>query len=56
MAKLATSFDFNVTTDFGQIEEVIQDKIGLNRARRGSRPTCPPKGSSIFSASKPWRR
>lgn len=33
MAKLATSFDFNVTTDFGQIEDVIQDKIGLNRAK-----------------------
>jgi phage shock protein A len=33
MAKLATSFDFNITTDFGQIEEVIQDKIGLNRAK-----------------------
>ena len=40
MAKLATSFDFNVTTDFGQIEEVIQDKIGLNRAKAagGGRP------------------
>jgi len=33
MAKLATSFDFDVTTDFGQIEQVIQDKIGLNRAK-----------------------
>ena len=33
MAKLATSFDFNITTDFGQIEDVIQDKIGLNRAK-----------------------
>ena len=33
MAKLATSFNFNVTTDFGQIEQVIQDKIGLNRAK-----------------------
>jgi phage shock protein A len=33
MAKLAHSFDFNITTDFGQIEEVIQDKIGLNRAK-----------------------
>ncbi|HEX2476746.1 MAG TPA: PspA/IM30 family protein [Lacipirellulaceae bacterium] len=33
MAKLAQSFDFNITTDFGQIEEVIQDKIGLNRAK-----------------------
>jgi phage shock protein A len=33
MAKLATSFDFNITTDFGQIEDVIQDKISLNRAK-----------------------
>jgi phage shock protein A len=33
IAKLATSFDFNVSTDFGQIEDVIQDKIGLNRAK-----------------------
>jgi hypothetical protein len=33
MAKLATSFDFNITTDFGQIEDVIQDNIGLNRAK-----------------------
>ncbi|RJP32080.1 MAG: hypothetical protein C4547_14535 [Phycisphaerales bacterium] len=33
MAKLAQSFDFDVTTDFGQIEAVIQDKISLNRAK-----------------------
>lgn len=33
MAKLATSFHFDMTTDFGQIEQVIQDKIGLNRAK-----------------------
>ena len=33
MAKLAQSFNFDVTTDFGQIEQVIQDKIGLNRAK-----------------------
>ena len=33
MAKLAGSFDFDITTDFGQIEQVIQDKIGLNRAK-----------------------
>lgn len=33
MAKLATSFDFDVTTDFGQIEQVINDKISLNRAK-----------------------
>src|SRR5207244_9870861 len=33
VAKLAQSFNFDVTTDFGQIEQVIQDKIGLNRAK-----------------------
>jgi phage shock protein A len=33
MAKLAQSFDFDVTTDFGQIEQVLQDKISLNRAK-----------------------
>ena len=27
------SFNFDVTTDFGQIEQVIQDKISLNRAK-----------------------
>jgi phage shock protein A len=33
MAKLAQDFHFDVTTDFGQIEQVIQDQIGLNRAK-----------------------
>ncbi|HZZ71789.1 MAG TPA: PspA/IM30 family protein [Pirellulales bacterium] len=33
LAKLAQSFNFDVTTDFGQIEQMIQDKIGLNRAK-----------------------
>ena len=33
LAKLATQFNFDVTTDFGQIEEVIHDKIDLNRAK-----------------------
>jgi phage shock protein A len=33
IAKLAEDFNFNVTTDFGQIEQVIQDKISLNRAK-----------------------
>jgi phage shock protein A len=33
VAKLASSLNFDVTTDFGQIEQVIQDKIGLNRAK-----------------------
>ncbi len=33
LAKLSESFNFDVTTDFGQIEEVINDKISLNRAK-----------------------
>jgi phage shock protein A len=33
IAQLAESFNFDVTTDFGQIEQVLQDKISLNRAK-----------------------
>jgi phage shock protein A len=33
MAKLAQDFHFDVTTDFGQAEQIIQDQIGLNRAK-----------------------
>jgi phage shock protein A len=33
LAKLSQDFNFDVTTDFGQIEQVIQEKISLNRAK-----------------------
>jgi phage shock protein A len=33
IAKLSESFDMNLTTDFGQIEAVIQEKIDQNRAK-----------------------
>jgi len=33
IAKLSQTFNFNVTTDFGQLEQVIQEKIDLNRAK-----------------------
>jgi phage shock protein A len=33
VARLAQDFHFDVTTDFGQIEQVVKDKIGLNRAK-----------------------
>lgn len=33
MAELANSFNLDVTTDFGQIEQMVQDKISLNRAK-----------------------
>jgi phage shock protein A len=33
MAELATQFNFQVTGDFGQAEQIIQDQIDRNRAR-----------------------
>lgn len=33
VAALAQSFNMDITTDFGQLEQVIQDKIDTNRAR-----------------------
>jgi phage shock protein A len=33
MAKLAGTLNFDVTTDFGEIEQVIQDQISLNRGK-----------------------
>ncbi len=33
VAQLSQSFNFDVTTDFGQLEEVVQDKIDVNKAR-----------------------
>ncbi len=33
MAQLASQFKFNVTTDFGQAEQILQDQIDGNRAR-----------------------
>ena len=56
MAKLATSFDFDVTTDFGQIEQVINDKISLNRAKaRVAADLSERRASSTSSTSKPWK-
>ncbi len=33
VAKLAEQFNFNITTDFGQVESVLQDRIDKNRAK-----------------------
>ncbi len=33
MAKIAQGFNFDVTTDFGELENIIQEKIDLNRAK-----------------------
>jgi phage shock protein A len=33
MARIAKDFHFDITSDFGQAEQVIQDQINLNRAK-----------------------
>jgi len=33
IAKLSQSFDFDVTTDFGQLETIIQERIDHNRGK-----------------------
>lgn len=33
LAKLSESFNFDLTTDFGQVEQFIQDRIDLNKAK-----------------------
>jgi phage shock protein A len=33
MSQLANQFNFNVTTDFGQAEQILQDQIDKNRGR-----------------------
>ena len=56
MAKLANDFHFDVTTDFGQIEQVINDKIGLNRGQGpgGGRPVERRRWPTS-STSRRWR-
>ena len=33
LAKLSQTFNFDVTTDFGEVEQMVQEKIDLNRAK-----------------------
>ena len=33
LAKLSQTFNFDVTTDFGEVEQLVQEKIDLNRAK-----------------------
>ena len=62
IAKLSETFDVNLTTDFGEIESVIQQKIDQNRGkvrvaadlRRRASPRSRPK--SACRGSSPSRR
>jgi phage shock protein A len=33
LARLSQTFNFDVTTDFGEVEQLVQEKIDLNRAK-----------------------
>jgi phage shock protein A len=52
VAKLAESFEFNVTTDFGQIEQVLQDRIDKNRGRARVAADLSQKGIAEIQAEE----
>jgi len=52
IAKLSESFDMNVTTDFGQIEQVIQQRIDRNRGQARVAADLSQKGISEIQAEE----
>ena len=56
MSALATQFHFNVTTDFGQAEQILQDQIDKNRARVRVAADLSGEGSRRSSRERPSKR
>jgi SOS response regulatory protein OraA/RecX len=52
VAKLAQSFDMNVTTDFGQLENMIQGKIDNNRGKARVASDLSEKGIADIKAEE----
>jgi phage shock protein A len=52
IAKLSESFDMNLTTDFGEIESVIQQKIDQNRGRARVAVDLSEKGIAEINAEE----
>ena len=52
IAKLSESFDVNVTTDFGQIEQVIQQRIDVNRGKARVAADLSSKGVAEIQAEE----
>jgi phage shock protein A len=52
IAALAESFDMNVTTDFGQLETVIQEKIDKNRGKTRVAADLSEKGVAEIQAEE----
>ena len=56
VAKLAQSFNMDITTDFGKIEEVIQGKIDKNRAKMRVAADLSQEGMERFKPRRRWKR
>ena len=52
LARLSQSFNFDITTDFGELEQVIQDKIDLNRAKVRVASDLSEDGMEMIEAEK----
>ncbi len=52
VAALAESFEMNVTTDFGQIEQVLQDRIDKNRGKARVASDLSDKGIAEIEAEE----
>jgi hypothetical protein len=52
IAQISESFDMNVTTDFGQIEAVIQRQIDANRGRARVAADMSSKGIEAIKAEE----
>ena len=56
IAKLSETFDVNLTTDFGEIESVIQQKIDQNRGKVRVAADLSPKGIAEIKAEERMQR
>lgn len=52
ISKLSETFNFNVTTDFGELEQVISEKIDLNRAKSKVAADLSSEGVAEIKAEK----
>jgi len=56
VAALSETFDMNITTDFGQLEQVIQQKIDANRGRARVASDLSEKGIAQIEAEERMER
>jgi phage shock protein A len=56
LAKLAQDFNFDVTTDFGEVEQMAQDQISLNRAKARVAADLSSEGLATVEAEQAMER